>query len=159
MLALTAFSYGLVLAVSSQLSGLDPFMQDAKEQVRQTTVAGAFSRCKSGYGVYDMSGNAAEWTSSLFDPNAPDKAVKGGHAARPSFDDRCASRRKLRPTEILLVLAFGYLSLTSLRNVIWWGWVTAPMMAANFATLRRSKQRNPKIRNFLRSPGLQGKNH
>ena len=38
----------------------------------------------------------------------------------------------MRPTELLLVLAFGYLSLTSLRNVMWWGWVTAPIMAANF---------------------------
>src|SRR5437762_10410341 len=38
----------------------------------------------------------------------------------------------MRPTELLLILAFGYLSLTSLRNVMWWGWVTAPIMAANF---------------------------
>src|SRR5207253_3869610 len=35
----------------------------------------------------------------------------------------------------LLVLAFGYLALTSIRNVIWWGWVTAPMIAANFAAI------------------------
>ena len=64
---------------------------------RQTTVAGAFTRCKSGYGIWDLSGNAAEWTNSLFDAAGPEKAVKGGHAARPSFDDRCASRRKLAP--------------------------------------------------------------
>ena len=44
-----------------------------------------------------------------------------------------ASKRRARPTEILLILAFGYLSLTSLRNVLWWGWVTAPTLAANFA--------------------------
>ena len=43
------------------------------------------------------------------------------------------SKRRLRITEILIVLAFGYLALTSLRNVMWWGWVTAPIMAANFA--------------------------
>lgn len=43
------------------------------------------------------------------------------------------SRRRLRPTEILLILAFGYLSLTSLRNVMWWNWITAPIMAANLA--------------------------
>lgn len=41
-------------------------------------------------------------------------------------------RRKMRPTELLLIVAFGYLSITSLRNVMWWGWVTAPIMAANF---------------------------
>jgi penicillin-binding protein 1A len=33
VLAATAFSYGLVLAVSQQLSGLDPFTQAAKQQV------------------------------------------------------------------------------------------------------------------------------
>jgi hypothetical protein len=43
------------------------------------------------------------------------------------------SRRRVRPTEALLMLAFGYLSLTSLRNVMWWGWVTAPILAANLA--------------------------
>jgi hypothetical protein len=46
------------------------------------------------------------------------------------------SRRRMRPTEILLVLAFGYLSLVSLRNVMWWGWITAPIIAANFAAWR-----------------------
>jgi hypothetical protein len=56
------------------------------------------------------------------------------------------SRRRLRPTEILLVLAFGYLALTSLRNVLWWAWVTAPIMAANFAAwaeLRRAARPAP----------------
>ncbi|MGZ6144322.1 MAG: SUMF1/EgtB/PvdO family nonheme iron enzyme, partial [Myxococcales bacterium] len=70
---------------------------DAKDNPRQTSVAGAFSRCKSGYGVWDLSGNAAEWTASPFDGQGADKTVKGGHAARPGFDDRCASRRKLAP--------------------------------------------------------------
>jgi len=41
-------------------------------------------------------------------------------------------RRRMRPTELLLMLAFGYLALTSLRNVMWWGFATAPIMAANF---------------------------
>ena len=70
---------------------------DAKDNPRQTSVSGAFSRCKSGYNVWDLSGNAAEWTASAFDGSGPDKTVKGGHAARPGFDDRCASRRKLAP--------------------------------------------------------------
>lgn len=43
------------------------------------------------------------------------------------------SKRRLRPTEMLLIAAFGYLALTSLRNVMWWGWIIAPIMAANFA--------------------------
>ena len=64
-----------------------------------------------------------------------------------------ASRRRLRPTEILLVLAFGYLSLTSLRNVIWWNWLVAPMTAVNFATWasnrrqKREEAATEKIRN------------
>lgn len=49
------------------------------------------------------------------------------------------SKRKLRPTEILLVLAFAYLALTSLRNVIWWGWVTAPIIAANIAAISANR--------------------
>ncbi len=54
-----------------------------------------------------------------------------------------ASRRRLRPTEILLILAFGYLSLTSLRNAMWWNWLAAPMTALNFATwaTNRKQQR------------------
>jgi formylglycine-generating enzyme required for sulfatase activity len=72
--------------------------QDKSDNPRQTTVAGAFTRCRSGYGLWDMSGNAAEWTATAFDAAGPEKVVKGGHAARPSFDDRCASRRKLAPT-------------------------------------------------------------
>ncbi|HKP52318.1 MAG TPA: hypothetical protein VJ183_06665 [Chloroflexia bacterium] len=47
------------------------------------------------------------------------------------------SKRRLRPTEVLLLLAFGYLSLISLRNVMWWGWVTAPILAANLTAIRR----------------------
>ena len=68
---------------------------DAKDNPRQTGVSGAFSKCRSGYNVFDLSGNAAEWTASAFDGQGDEKAVKGGHAARPSFDDRCASRRKM----------------------------------------------------------------
>ena len=45
-------------------------------------------------------------------------------------------RRRLRPTEVLLMLAFGYLSLISLRNVMWWGWITAPILAANLAVIK-----------------------
>jgi hypothetical protein len=47
------------------------------------------------------------------------------------------AKRRLRPTEVLLILAFGYLSLISLRNVMWWGWITAPMMAVNLAAAGR----------------------
>ncbi len=45
------------------------------------------------------------------------------------------SRRPIRPTEVLLWLAFGGLALLSIRNVIWWGWVSAPGVALGLATL------------------------
>jgi serine/threonine protein kinase/formylglycine-generating enzyme required for sulfatase activity len=71
---------------------------DAKDNPRKTNTSGAFSRCKSGYNVFDLSGNAAEWTTSDFDSTGvAGKAVKGGSASRPGFDDRCASRRKVAP--------------------------------------------------------------
>ncbi|MBS2024246.1 MAG: SUMF1/EgtB/PvdO family nonheme iron enzyme [Deltaproteobacteria bacterium] len=71
--------------------------QDRANTPRRVTVVGAFTRCKSGYGLFDLSGNAAEWTTSAFEGGTGDKAVKGGSATRPSFDDRCSSRRRLDP--------------------------------------------------------------
>jgi hypothetical protein len=50
------------------------------------------------------------------------------------------SRRRVRATEALVMLAFAYLSLTSLRNVMWWGWVTAPILAANLAAWSAQRQ-------------------
>ncbi|MBF6614383.1 MAG: hypothetical protein IVW55_14800 [Chloroflexi bacterium] len=52
------------------------------------------------------------------------------------------SKRRMRPTELLLIVAFGYLSLTSLRNVMWWGWIVAPIMAANFAAWAEARRAN-----------------
>ncbi|HMA34117.1 MAG TPA: hypothetical protein VKY74_06500, partial [Chloroflexia bacterium] len=45
------------------------------------------------------------------------------------------SRRPVGWTEGLLLGAFGYLGLLSIRNDIWWGWVTAPIVAASGAVL------------------------
>lgn len=50
------------------------------------------------------------------------------------------SRRRMRSTEILLLLAFGYLALTSLRNVIWWTWIVAPAIASNFVTIAANRK-------------------
>jgi formylglycine-generating enzyme required for sulfatase activity len=70
--------------------------QDRNTKARKVSPVGAYGRCKSGYGVYDQSGNAAEWTASAFEAGG-EKAVKGGSASRPGFDDRCSSRRRLAP--------------------------------------------------------------
>jgi hypothetical protein len=56
------------------------------------------------------------------------------------------SKRRMRPTEILLILVFGFLALTSLRNVIWWGWVTAPIMAANLAYWAEARRQAKEVR-------------
>lgn len=45
--------------------------------------SGSFPSCVSGYGVYDLSGNAAELTKN---------AVKGGSAEKADYASRCAAR-------------------------------------------------------------------
>jgi hypothetical protein len=39
------------------------------------------------------------------------------------------SRQRLRPFEILLLLVFGYLAISSVRAVVWWGLAMAPTLA------------------------------
>jgi len=53
------------------------------------------------------------------------------------------SRRRLNLADALLTLAFLYLSLLSLRNVVWWGLISGPIIAANLAY--RSRQTAPAL--------------
>src|SRR5258708_1415442 len=39
------------------------------------------------------------------------------------------SRLRLTATEMLLLLAFGYLAWSSVRAIVWWGLVIAPILA------------------------------
>ena len=55
-------------------------------------LAGAFQRCRSGFGVADMAGNVAEWTSSKWSSDVPDKVVKGGAADQGMYSGRCGDR-------------------------------------------------------------------
>jgi formylglycine-generating enzyme required for sulfatase activity len=75
---------------------------------RATTLApvGAFPRCQSGYGLFDMSGNAAEWTASRFQPGMADKVIKGGSVDRPDTDLRCAARQNRAPQSHSPLLGF-----------------------------------------------------
>ena len=59
--------------------------------------AGSYAACKSGYGVFDMSGNAAEWTSTRFQGGTSDRTVKGGSYARSDTDLRCSARQPKSP--------------------------------------------------------------
>ena len=60
------------------------------DQPKAPRASGASQQCRSGFGVVDMSGNVAEWTSS---PMAGgDFILKGGDAAHPDYASRCANR-------------------------------------------------------------------
>ncbi|MHB8420407.1 MAG: protein kinase domain-containing protein [Myxococcales bacterium] len=68
--------------------------------------AGTYTACKSGFGVFDMSGNAAEWTSTRFQSGASDRAVKGGSYQRPDYDLRCSARQNRQPSSRASDLGF-----------------------------------------------------
>ena len=52
---------------------------------RALAASGKFPRCVSTYAVFDMSGNASEWTE--------EKVAKGGSFSSSDFGVRCASRK------------------------------------------------------------------
>jgi serine/threonine protein kinase len=55
-------------------------------------VVGTQDGCKSGFGVFDLSGNVAEWTASRWSGEVPDRVIKGGSADQAVYTGRCASR-------------------------------------------------------------------
>ncbi|MFT3706550.1 MAG: SUMF1/EgtB/PvdO family nonheme iron enzyme [Archangium sp.] len=52
---------------------------------RSLAPAGRFAKCRSGYGVADMSGNVSEWTA--------DRVIKGGSFASGDYAVRCSARK------------------------------------------------------------------
>lgn len=66
-------------------------------EARRVVTAGAFRRCRSGFGVFDLSGNVAEWTADLYEPGFSDRVARGGASDRPGWDTRCASRAAKAP--------------------------------------------------------------
>lgn len=71
--------------------------RDAEDADRSLAEAGRFGRCRSGFGVADLSGNVAEWTATRFSAEVTERAVKGGSFARPDYDTRCATRKPQSP--------------------------------------------------------------
>lgn len=71
--------------------------EDASGEDRPVAASGTFSRCRSGYGIADMSGNVAEWTSSKYNADLEDRTLKGGASDRPDYATRCASRKNGAP--------------------------------------------------------------
>jgi formylglycine-generating enzyme required for sulfatase activity len=70
--------------------------QDETGEDRVLSVSGRFGRCHSSYGVADMSGNVAEWTSTPYASNA-DMTQKGGSFGRPDYAARCSARKNAPP--------------------------------------------------------------
>jgi len=66
--------------------------QDGKGQKRSIAAAGGWAGCRSGYGVYDMSGNVREWTASPIATGKSSYVLKGGAADQPDYAVRCAIR-------------------------------------------------------------------
>lgn len=62
------------------------------ENPRVPGAIGAFKKCRSGYGVADMSGNVAEWTASSWSRSVQDRVVKGGAADQAGYTARCSAR-------------------------------------------------------------------
>jgi len=63
---------------------------------RMLATSGQFNRCRSGYGVMDLSGNVEEWTATRFD--AVDFTQKGGAFNRPDYASRCSARKNGDPS-------------------------------------------------------------
>ncbi len=67
--------------------------QDIGGTNRSIRASGESNGCISGYGVLDLSGNLAEWTSSPYNARGTGKVIKGGAANRPDHASRCSARR------------------------------------------------------------------
>ncbi|NOJ96727.1 SUMF1/EgtB/PvdO family nonheme iron enzyme [Corallococcus coralloides] len=66
---------------------------------RTLAPSGARQSCRSGYGVADLSGNVAEWTSSRFPNSNPEELlIKGGSFDTAGDTARCSARRRGAPS-------------------------------------------------------------
>ncbi len=67
--------------------------------------SGAFSQCKGLEGVFDMSGNADEWTASPGHKPGT-RVTRGGSSLRPGWASRCTSVRWLDETSKMTDVGF-----------------------------------------------------
>lgn len=79
--------------------------EDETGEGRALAASGQFAKCRSGYGIADLSGNVAEWTASLY-AAGQDKAIKGGSFARPDYAARCSARKNGAPPSRSAELGF-----------------------------------------------------
>lgn len=66
--------------------------EDEQGNDRALSPSGKWARCRSEYGVMDMSGNLREWTDTMFSATVKDIVVKGGSYTKPDWATRCAVR-------------------------------------------------------------------
>lgn len=71
--------------------------EDSQGRDRNIYFSGVAVKCQSDFGVFDMSGNVAEWVDDAFEKGSEDKVVKGGSFKRPDYAVRCASRKNMSP--------------------------------------------------------------
>jgi formylglycine-generating enzyme required for sulfatase activity len=80
--------------------------QNADGQKRTVAGAGGWAGCRSNFGVYDLSGNVREWTSSPVAPGQPAYVLKGGAADEPDWAVRCAVRMPAGPSTKSYLVGF-----------------------------------------------------
>ena len=66
--------------------------EDAEGKARGLAPASSFKKCRSGFKIFMMAGNAEEWVA---DSSGAQRIAKGGAADRPDFASRCSARRAL----------------------------------------------------------------
>ena len=64
---------------------------DGSGQEHALKESGRYAKCRSGFGVADLSGNAAEWVAPT--GSTAERTQKGGSFSRPDYSDRCAARK------------------------------------------------------------------
>jgi hypothetical protein len=79
---------------------------DAPGDLEDLVVSGSQARCTSPYGVADMQGNAAEWTSTVDPRDATAHVVKGGSAEDGSAKTTCSSQVTYHTTAHYDLLGF-----------------------------------------------------
>lgn len=68
--------------------------------------SGSMTECRSGWGVFDLSGNFREWTSDMRNNNPSRRLVKGGQRQNPERGTRCAFSEDLGDSFSDVTLSF-----------------------------------------------------